>query len=282
MNSVMVVLHESFYLMEIRTSDPKFFVNTEFYFGKVSPVRSASPYILNGMSMEQEFKELGLFKAFKGYVSVKVKRSNMFDYTISLRFHQNGSKIKSLSKKSFFIRGFEVPQELLLFFDPGDIIWTQHFSPYEYGPQIEILVKNPDHPVLKYYENKALLSYGNMIYEHGKIPRPNSICQLTFVHEVQTGRDTVSDTAILYLTVNPQGESSENNYNNISFEVFAPEPEFFKVGAEILTKKELELRKINIESDYILHDTLFGKEAVDKFKDAIYSQGISVYNKKRR
>jgi hypothetical protein len=282
-DSVMIVLYDSFISMEFRTSDPKFFTDSKLYFGKDALVRSKKPYLLNDNIVEEEFKDLGIFDAFKGPVSITARHFNLFAYTISLRFHRDSVNRKSLSKPSYFINGIEVAQEALHLFKPNEIVLMPTFTPFDYAPKIEIAVKNPDHPALKYFANKASLSYGNRLYEYGNFPKinPHRVCGLTYINQTGTDDDTLKVASVLIVELCPSNSNTVNeNEGSISYEVLSPEIDFFKIGDHILTKEELEVSGLKLEQDYILVKTLFGKEAVDEFNNLEYAQGISVYKSK--
>lgn len=278
-DSVMIVLYGSFISMEFRTSDSKFFTNSKLYFGKDAVVRSKKPYLLDDHVVEEEFKDLGIFTAFtERPVSIIARHSNILNYAISLRFYKDNTNQKSLSKRAYFVKGIEVAQEVLHLFKPNEIILIPTFTPYDYAPMIEIAVKNPDHPVLKYFANKASLSYGSRLYEHGKIPKinPYRVCGLSYVDQTGVDNDTLKTTSILIVNMCPLDRVVDEK-ESISYEVLSPEIEFFKVGDRVLMKNELESSGINLEKDYVLDKTLFGKEAVDEFHNPSYANGISVY-----
>lgn len=283
-DSVMVVLYGSFISMEFRTSDGKFFTDTKQYFGKDALVRSKKSYLMGTDVIEEDFKDLGTFSGFKGPASVIVRHSNFFDFTISLRFYAENASQKSLSKPSYFIAGIEVAQETLHLFKPNEITLVPTFTPFDYAPRIEIVVRNSEHPVLKYFANKASLSYGNRLYEHGRIPRldPFRVCGLTYIDQAGTDDDTLQVKSVLIVNLCSPGQASaDGNEGHISYEVLSPEVEFFKVGNRVLTKNELEASGLSLENDYILEKTLFGKEAVDEFNNLDYAQGIGVYKSKK-
>jgi hypothetical protein len=282
-DSVMIVLYDSFISMEFRTSDPKFFTDSKLYFGKDALVRSKKPYLLNDNIVEEEFKDIGTFNAFKGPASITVRHFNLFNYTISLRFYGEQTNQKSLSKRTYFIKGIEIAQEALHLFKPNEITLIPTFTPFDYAPKIEIAVKNPDHPALKYFVNKASLSYGNRLYEYGKLPKinPYRVCGLTYIDQTGTDDDALKATSVLIVKLCPSNSKSVNeNEDSISYEVLSPEIDFFKIGDHILTKEEVEVNGLKLEKDYILVKTLFGKEAVDEFDNLEYAQGISVYKSK--
>lgn len=280
-DSVTIVLYDSFISMEFRTFNSKFFTDTKAYFEKDVLVRSKKAYAVNNNVVEEEFKDLGIFDAFKGPVSITVRHFNIFNYAISLRFYREGVPQKSLSKPSYFIKGVEVAQEALHLFKPNEIVLIPVFTPFDYAPKIEIEVRNYDHPVLKYFANKASLSYGNRWYEHGTLPKidPYRVCGVTYVDKTETGDDTLKVSSALIINMCPS-ESDDVDRSSISYEVLSPEIEFFKIGDRIFTKDELELSGLNLEKDYTLVKTLFGKEAVDEFKSLLYAQGIAVYKAK--
>ncbi|MBL0745088.1 hypothetical protein [Chryseolinea lacunae] len=283
-DSVMVVLYGSFISMEFRTADAKFFNDTKHYFGKDALVRSKKSYLMGNDVIEEEYKDLGTFKGLEGLASAMVRNSNLFGFTISLRFYGETAQAKSLSKPTYFLTGIEVAQEALHLFKPNEITLVPTFSPFDYAPRIEIVVRNSEHPVLKYVANKASLSYGNRLYEHGRIPRldPFRVCGLTYVDQAGTDDDTLEVKSVLIVNLCASGQTStDGNVGHISYEVLSPEVEFFQVGNRVLTKNELEASGLNLEGDYILEKTLFGKEAVDEFNNLDYAQGISVYKSKK-
>lgn len=283
-DSVVVVLYGSFISMELRTSNARFFTDTKRYFGKDALVRSKKSYLMGNDIVEEEFKDLGTFDGFKGPASATVRHFNIFGYAISLRFYGEKSNQKSLSKPSYYITGIEVAQEALHLFKPNEITLVPTFTPFDYAPRIEIVVSNSEHPVLKYFANKASLSYGNRLYEHGKIPRidPHRVCGLTYVERAGTDDDTLQAKSVLIVN---QCSTEENNPyekgGHISYRVISPEVEFFKIGDRVITKSELELSGLDLEKDYVLTKTLFGKEASDEFNNLDYAQGVSIYKLKK-
>jgi len=283
--SVMVVLYDSFISMEFRTSHSKFFIDSKSYFGKDAIVRSKKSYLMGDDVVEEEFKDFGTFDAFTGPASVIVRHFNVFfNYTISLRFYRENANRKSLSRPSYFVQGIEVPQEALHLFKPNEITLVPNFTPFDYAPRIEIVVNNREHPVLKYFANKASLSYGGRLYEHGRIPKidPSRVYGVTYVEEIGTSDDTLKTASVLIVDPYPrEKEKVDENVMHISYEVLSPEIEFFKIGNLVLTKNELEERGLNLDKDYVLEKTLFGKEAVDEFNNLDYAQGVAIYKLKR-
>lgn len=281
-DSVMVVLYDSFISIEFKTADAKFFTDSKSYFGKDALVRSKKPYLMGNDVVEEEFKDFGTFETFKRPASITVRHFNLFNYTISLRFYGEKVNQKNLSKSSYFVKGIEVPPEALHLFKPNEITLIPTFTPFDYAPIIEIVIKNSEHPVLKYFANKASLSYGNRLYEHGRIPKvdPYRVCGLTYVGQAGTDDDTLKVGSVLIVNLCPPENTPNANEEHISYEVLSPEIEFFKIGDRVLTKNELEQSGLNLEKDYILEKTLFGKNAVDEFNNLEYAQGISIYKSK--
>ena len=110
------------------------------------------------------------------------------------------------------------------------------------------------------------------------------VCICILLHHDQTGtdNDTLQVKSVLIVNLCPTNKKSgDGNEGHISYEVVSPEIEFFKVGNRVLTKNELEASGLNLENDYTLEKTLFGKEAVDEFNNLDYAQGIGVYKSKK-
>jgi hypothetical protein len=279
--SVVIVDADSFISMDFKTSDPKFFLISELFFGKKGSERLKEPFIWNNTLVEEEFKELDTFHAFDRNVAITIRKSNVFGYTISLRLYSDVNNV--LSKKTYSIKNKDVPQEILYLFKPNEVILIPKYSPFNYAPKIEISVKSPDHPVLKYYENRSWLSVNNKLYEHGKVPKINSftVSGLTFLQKSDIDEDKTQRESVLIVNL---GFPSKNNSSliegKLSYEVLQPTIEYFKVGNKIFTKNDLELATVNLDKVYFLEKTLFGKEAVDEFHDPKYAQGISIYKKK--
>lgn len=278
--AVMVAVYDDFMAMDLKTSDAKFFNNPAFYFNRDVHVRLKRPYLLNGESIEEKFKDLGSFESseFNGPVSITLRHFNAFNYTLSFCFYSKKIDRQQLSKKLYYLGGKEVKEEVLMLFKPDEILLKPTFTPYSYSPIIELLVKDSDHPVLKYFENEGSLFYRNRLYDYGKLPRtkPNEIRELTFVDDWDNG--TALIPVLVVNTFKPGGYHREEI--SVSYDVESPEIKFIKIRDQILKVEQLASKGINLEDDYELVKAVFGKQAVDEFGDPLYAQGIGIYELK--
>ncbi|MEM9339720.1 MAG: hypothetical protein AAGA66_13375, partial [Bacteroidota bacterium] len=234
----------------------------------------------NDELIEEEFKDLGTFdySEFNGPVLVTLRHFNEFDYTLSFRFYTKKIDKREFSKRSYYLAGKEVNEEVLFLFKPDEIVLKPIFTSYSYSPNIEIFVKKSDHPIIKYYESEGGIFYENILYPHGKIPKiiPNTINSLEFIDKWNSG-----DTLIPVLVLSTfKSSSNDREAISLSYDIETPEVKFVKIGNQVLTIEALELEKINLEEDYDLIKTVFGKEAVDEFGHSFYSQGVGIYELK--
>ncbi|MEO5976195.1 MAG: hypothetical protein ABIS36_20455 [Chryseolinea sp.] len=280
--SVTIVLYDSFISVDFKTLDSKFFTDSKTYFSKDALTRYKKPYVLGDDLIEETFKDLGMFPDFDGRTHIILRHSELFNYSVNLRLYGKDFKSKKVSNPNYYIEGIEVTQEALHLFKPNEIVLIPIFTPIDYEVKFEIMVKNPAHPVLKYFASKAELSYENRIYKHGHIPRidPFSVCGLTYLEQSSdhSGGSTVST-----LKVELCGNKNDipPYYNGrISYEVSQAEIQYFKIDQTLISRTELILRRIDLERDYILERTIFGKAAADEFNNSDCAQGVSVYKTK--
>jgi hypothetical protein len=180
-----------------------------------------------------------------------------------------------MNSPSFFIKGREVAKEVLRLFKQNEIALVPKYSSTDYAPKVEVIVKDPVHPVVKYYENHSRLLIGNKIFGHGQIPKINPIQ----VRELIFGEHVLGESGELVLIVKINLDYETSDFFKISYDVEQPPINYFMVDDSIYTKSDLESNKINLEKDYVYIKTLFGKEAVDIFQVPDYSQGIRIYKR---
>lgn len=279
--SVTIILFESFISLDLKSKDQKFFVNPHAYFGKDVPIRTKIPYYMGADLIEEQYKDLGIYTTSHGPVSIILRQNSILGNVISIKLYSEGIEHKNLTRPTFYINGLNVSQEVLSLFKVDEIVLTPTFTPVDYAPRIEIFVKNPQHPILKYFAKKASILLGNKIYEHGVIPKitPSQICGLTYLEEANE-QDTLTIKSMLKIEICNELKETTNIVGSIEYEVISPEVNYFKIGTRILTRTEVDQAGINLE-DYTLVDTIFGKEAVDKFKSPEFYSGVSIYKARR-
>jgi hypothetical protein len=281
-DNVLVVLDESSIRMDFRTQNPTYFDEPTVYFGIDVPSRFKSPYTMGGRIIEEEYKDLGNFNFLGSVVSVKIRHYNLFGYTINLIINKKGHNAKYRLGKRYFVGTVEVPQEVLYFFKPEEVVLHPTYSHLDYAPKIEILIRQKNHPFKMYLERKANLFYSGKLYGYGQFPKiaPLSTKTLRYAEEIDVdGRSS----ATLFIDTDPASKDHLlPGESHISYEVVSPQINFFKIGDKVLNEQEIVSLGIDLERDYVWIKTLFGKEASDEFGDPVFAGGISLYKLKKK
>lgn len=276
-DTIRIVIQDSMISMDFNSNNSVFFDNSEVFFGKDVQARFKSPFFIDGRLIEEAYKDFGFYEydGFKGPIQVTVRHILPYGYTVSLSLFKPDVDRRTLDKTRYFFEGKEVSEDILLLFRTDELKLRMSYTSTSYAPIVDIILKDSSHPMSGYFKEKISIRYKGNLYDHGKIPKvtPLEICDWRFINKHGNSNDKVLELGICEETPNRSSIS-------LSYDVEDSEPLFYMINESILTKEELKLAGIRLEQDYELVETLFGKEAIDKFRDPAYSQGISVYKLK--
>lgn len=264
-------------VLRMNSKDDRLFNNTQNYFNRTAIVRLRQPFLVDGKTVVEEYKDLGIFESPWGTITISSTKSNLFNYSIELNIYPIDVAKSTISNYSYFIKGIKVPQEVMYLFDPDDVLIELHHSPTEYKPIIEIKFRNSDHPFLKYLLTKAALSFNGRLFEHGYIPRVRmgSISKMSLI--TQTSEDDSTETHTLLIESTPPLSKTGRR---ITYQTQSPEPKYILIDNRLLDCEQPEAEQINLDRDFVLENTIWGKEAVEKFGHVKYSQGVDIYKRK--
>ena len=194
------------------------------------------------------------------------------DCIIEITILSRELKEKDIASPIYNFNGNLTSPEILGLFDPSDIVLKHSFSPDSYSIQIDIQTTVNDHPVLKYFQQKAIISYDGKIYEFGLIPNLgiNVLCTLNFEEY-----NSIYDSPILHLeSCKRKDDFRTDSSNFIINTTITYQTEF------IYTINDIKNQGIDLEVDYVIIDFLYGKTAVEELRKIKYYQGVKVYKKK--
>ena len=169
------------------------------------------------------------------------------------------------------INGVKTSGNVKSLFKPYEITLTRLHSK-DVSMQVFVTgieVKVPDHPVVKYFENKARLKVYNRFFEHNDIPdfNPNQISELVF-HEADGQQESYLEVKLL-----PKGEFENKP---VRFDIKPEKTRYYDVNGKISDTGGYTLPK-NTE---VHTERLCCKEAYEKYKNEKYVEGIMVIRTK--
>ena len=170
-----------------------------------------------------------------------------------------------------FVNGHPTSADVLGLFKPEDIVMT---SPHSATQSMErmtmkIEVKDKNHPMVRYFTNKARLYYKGKYYDHNVIPGINSarVDRLKYVSDEALG-DYVE--VILY------GEEYEPRRPNV-FRAPGGKIQYYDVDGTLYSLKEFQALRVKAGGTRTL---ISGKEAADKYGHPKYAAGVMVIKTK--
>ena len=177
-----------------------------------------------------------------------------------------------------YVDGHETKIEVLSLFKPQEIVMKSEHSPELSMDYLKMLieVKDKQHPVLRYFENKAMLYYKGTYYEHNVLPdiKPNSVATVVYNASEES---SFSD----YLEVKLYGEEYISN-ERITYRT-ADKPqrvEYYDVDGRILSTDEM--RSLKLKAGEFTSYHMHGKEAAEKYGDPKFAKGIVVIKTHRK
>jgi len=191
---------------------------------------------------------------------------------------------RSVSKKTYgsdrtvlIVEGYKTTERAFGLFKPEQITIRDERPMHERGDTLvlTIRVKDKNHPALLYFQNKAKILYMDKFFPHGTIPEINSarVSELEYHSFEGSGED--------FLEVKLFGE-----------EYIPSKPSVFRTEAETSTTKYYDLdgnlytadefRKLTFKpGELISKGMIRGKEAVSKYGDNKYADGVAQYSRKK-
>lgn len=171
-----------------------------------------------------------------------------------------------------FVEGYKTKSDILSLFKPEEIVMKREHSAGRSSDStfiMKISVKNPEHPVLKYFQHQASMLLNGKLLPHNVIPDiPHKRISDIIFH------DNAGEGAADILEVVLYGEEYHNN-KAIKYTSEKRKIEYYDLDGKIYTAEEL--RKMRLKPGQLKKiDTLFGKEAVEKYGDPKYADGILI------
>lgn len=281
---IYVVDDEDFVYLAFTTDNLDYFDNPELYFGRKGITRINRDYQINDEVIRQQNIELGVFHIPELKYPVHIELKNRNDHcVVVLKILSREWKEKDFAKPKHYFDGILTSSAVLRLLNPEKFILKNSFLPDSYSRRVDIHIEENGHPVQKYFEHKAMISFQGGIYEFGVIPNlmVGESCDLIFEEY-----NSIYNSPILHLE-NCKKEEVVSTDSTTSFVLTtvtyrseSPEIQFFKIDNKIYTKNELASKEIDLEHDYELTDFLFGKAAIEELGKFEYYQGVQVYIKK--
>lgn len=281
--SVMIKLNsDTSVVVELRTMDPRYFDNSQYYFEKDTVVQKQNPYFINDSEVNVDCKILGEFPLFDPPVTISLRHSSIYDYLISLNFRKRGT-VEPQIVPDFWVQNYPSTQNIVTLFKPGEIKLKKEYRSVSNIPTIRILVKNKNHPILKYYKNKASLLYQGKLYNPDQIPliNPDKIKAIRYHDKEQYMEGKLKQGPVLEVLSNEQPQrSKQGTYDKrLSYRTEPLKVKYYELEGTLMTKKDLRTNRIKLNAGYKLQRIVFGKEAADTYGDQKYSMGVAVYIK---
>jgi hypothetical protein len=187
------------------------------------------------------------------------------------------SKPLKTDKVTAFVNGHQTKIEVLSLFKPAEIVIkadhsAEHTSDYL---TMNIQVKDKAHPVLTYFEKKAKLQYLGKLYEHNEIPDidPAKVYRVQYHNLKGTAFEGLLND---YLEVILYGEEHVPHEKTV-FNTTPRKIVYYDVDGKIMTQEELPILK----RDTFTKETLYGKEAAERYGDPKFSDGIIIIRTKK-
>ncbi|TXK49661.1 hypothetical protein FVR03_06095 [Pontibacter qinzhouensis] len=175
---------------------------------------------------------------------------------------------------SAIVNGHKTSINVLSLFKPEEIsmkpLRSQGENPDHVTMQID--VKEKEHPVLTYFQQKAKLRYNGTLYDHNIIPdiNPSRISNVTFQNFTGTIYEGLTEN---YLEVTVYGEEympSENIvYNSEPREII-----FYDVDGTMTDKQGLQ--QLKLKQGTFTRTTLYGREAVKRYGHMKFADGVVI------
>jgi len=173
-----------------------------------------------------------------------------------------------------FVDGHQTKIEVLSLFKPAEITMKSKKSAAESMEQLTMLIEVQDksHPVLQYFQNKARLYYKGHYYGHNVLPeiKPNSVKEVEYhQYDDPTTPGKLDD----YLEVVLYGEEYMP-HEQIKYKTERKRIQYYDVDGKIYLAQDIP--KLHLKAGEFTTKMLSGKEAVEKYGDAKYAEGINV------
>lgn len=188
------------------------------------------------------------------------------------------SKPVRVDVSTAFLNGHKTTIEVLGLFKPAEIEikidpTAERASNYS---TMNIRVKDKNHPVLAYFEKKAKLQYRGKLYEHNEIPdiNPARVQRVHYHNFAGTEYQGLLDD---YLEVVLFGEEHMPHEKTV-FNSGSRKIDYYDVDGNIMSEQELPV----LHKGTFTTETLFGKEAVDRYGDVKFAAGIVIIRTKKQ
>jgi hypothetical protein len=187
------------------------------------------------------------------------------------------SKPVRVDKSTAFVNGHQTKIEVLGLFKPAEIE-IKAKRPAEHTADhmpMNIQVKDKNHPVLTYFEKKAKLKYRGRLYEHNDIPDidPARVHRVNYHNLAGTEYEGQLDD---YLEVILHGEEHVPHEKTV-FSSESRRIAYYDVDGKIMLEQELPI----LRHGTFTIETLFGKEAVERYGHAKFAEGINIIRTKK-
>lgn len=197
----------------------------------------------------------------------------------TVRTHQRSvtKKTYSSDRTVLMVEAYKTTERAFGLFKPEQISMRDERPMHERGDTLvlTIRVKDKNHPALLYFQNKAKILYKDKFFPHGTIPEINSarVSELEYHSFEGSGED--------FLEVKLFGE-----------EYIPSKPSVFRTETETSTTKYFDLdgnlytadefRKLTFKPGKLISRGMIrGKEAVSKYGDSKYADGVAQYSRKK-
>jgi hypothetical protein len=171
-----------------------------------------------------------------------------------------------------FVNGHKTSIEILSLFRPEEIeMVSEHTADQSMNFMTNyITVKDTNHLVIRYFKEKARLLYQGKYFDHNDIPEmhPN---QLEGLRYFKTDNGTGGSTSTLEVLT--YGEEYVSN-ENIRFQTKPKTIKYYDIDGEIVDINEV--RSYRLQPGEFISTIISGKEAVEKYGDGKYAEGVVV------
>jgi len=96
--SVLVMFTEMGIHVNFQTADPKYFINTKYYFNEDTTVKLHNPYKMDDVRVNHNSKDLGVFKEFNPPLRISLHKSSVYGYSVNINVDDKEGMEKMLMR----------------------------------------------------------------------------------------------------------------------------------------------------------------------------------------
>jgi hypothetical protein len=171
-----------------------------------------------------------------------------------------------------FVESYQTQNEIIELFKPAEITLEQVFSPTQsmHEMTMQIRVKDPKHPVLTYFRNGAQLYYRGQLYRHNVLPDIDAVRVMQVAYHSAPGADSTSGDYLEVIEYDP----SSGPWEPVLFAAKPWRPKYYDVDGKIIPAADIS--SVGLVRGSFTDETVYGKEAAEKYGHPKYAQGIIV------